>query len=172
MRFPQNSVLIIQSRNIQKHTVPSKICHMNSYRLKFSVRLSFPSSVTLLVRRRQNSFPCLIFLSQFSRNVCSVRWILSPLYLSATEFPLIDGKTVSAPIQSKMNFGFMKCKVWYKKKKTNRPRKISYREVDLAPFCSSHYPVSESDDWELSTCVRRVWVCRDWAHMHANEFSL
>ena len=44
-----------------------------------------------------------------------------PLYLPATEFPLIDGETVSAQIQSEMNLGFMKRKASYKKKKKKRP---------------------------------------------------
>lgn len=78
-----------------------------------------------------------------------------PLYLPAPEFPLIDGKTVSAQIQSKMNLGFMKRKTSYKKK-SHRPREISYHTMDLVPFRSSHYPASEhsdSDGWELSSCV-------------------
>ncbi len=39
------------------------------------------------------------------------------LYLPAPEFPLIDGETVSAQIQSEMNLGFMKRKASYKRKK-------------------------------------------------------
>lgn len=85
-----------------------------------------------------------------------------PLYLPAPEFPLIDGETVSAQIQSEMNLGFMKRKASYKKKKSHRPREISYRTMDLVPFRSSHYPVSEhsdSDGWELSSSVWGGFGC-------------
>lgn len=51
-------------------------------------------------------FNILILVSPAMSAVCSE--FSPPLYLSATEFPLIDGKTVSAQIQSEMNLGFMK----------------------------------------------------------------
>lgn len=41
-----------------------------------------------------------------------------------------------------------------RRKKTQRPREISYQTINLAPLRSSHYPVwKHSDGWELSSSV-------------------
>lgn len=84
-----------------------------------------------------------------------------PLYLPAPEFPLIDGETVSAQIQSEMNLGFMKRKASYKKKKSHRPIEISYHTMDLVLFRFSHYALSysDSDGWELSSSVWGGFGC-------------
>lgn len=53
-----------------------------------------------------------------------------PLYLPAPEFPLIDGETISAQIQSEMNLGFIKRKASYKEGEKKVPQtwrdKLSY----------------------------------------------
>lgn len=99
-----------------------------------------------------------ILISVFPLCLQSAACIAPPppsLYLPAPEFPLIDGETVSAQIQRQMNLEFMRRKASYKKEK-NRRREINYRTMDLVPFHSSHYPVSEqsnSDGWELFSSV-------------------
>lgn len=107
--------------------------------------ISILSHILLVRRRRHNSFSCSkFFISVFL--LCLQCVVNSPpLYLPAPEFPLIEGETVSAQILSEMNLGFMKRKASYKKK-SHRPREISYRTMDLVRFCSSHYPVSGHRD--------------------------
>lgn len=75
------------------------------------------------------------------------------LYLPVPEFPHIDGKTVSAQIQSEMNlwvYEMHKLIKEGKKKKSNIPAEITYRTTDLVCFCSCYYPVWWQNSSEAS----------------------
>ena len=98
-----------------------------------------------------------------------------PLYLPAPEFPLIDGETVSAQIQSEMNLGFIKRKASYKEEK-KKEKKVPQTWRDKLSY-NGFSPVSLQSlscirAWRLwwlgviLQCVGRVWMCPGYQGRH------
>lgn len=86
-----------------------------------------------------------------------------PLSISQPQSSLsLTGKLYQHRYRVKWIWGLWNARPHIRKKKSHRPGEISYRTMDLVPFRSSHYPVSEhsdSDGWELSSCVWGGFGC-------------
>lgn len=95
-----------------------------------------------------------------------------PLYLPAPEFPLIDGETISAQIQSEMNLGFIKRKASYKEGEKKVPQtwrdKLSYNGFSPVSLQSLSC-IRAWGLWWLGVilqCVGRVWMCQGYQGRH------